>query len=116
MTILEPDKGGNAAEITQEVATPACWQCESYVEDWPNRNQGVCATLGDRMRRMGLPVVGNVTVAQDGDEARAVPPDAAGAGPGAAVVAALAADVSRRITTRRLALGLNDRYDGTVYS
>ncbi|WP_029460341.1 hypothetical protein [Solidesulfovibrio alcoholivorans] len=57
-----------------------------------------------------------LSVAQDGDEARAVPPDAAGAGSGAAVVAALAADVSRRITTRRLALGLNDRYDGTVYS
>lgn len=61
-----------------------------------------------------------LAVAHGGDAARAVSPDAAGADLGAAVVAPsptdLAADLSRRITTRRLALGLNDRYDGTVYS
>jgi carbon-monoxide dehydrogenase catalytic subunit len=58
-------------------------------------------------------------VAQDGDDARA---PASGVGLAGRPTAAspspadLAADLSRRITTRRLALGLNDRYDGTVYS
>lgn len=67
MTVIEPNKGGNAATVAEDVAVPACWQCESYRQDWPNRNRGVCATLGDRLRRMGLPIVGDVTVAQDGD-------------------------------------------------
>jgi carbon-monoxide dehydrogenase catalytic subunit len=54
-------------------------------------------------------------VAQGGGEAQAAPPEAADPAL-AGLPAELAAAVSRRITARRLALGLNDRYDGTVYS
>ena len=54
-------------------------------------------------------------VAQGGGETQAAPPEAAGPAL-AGLPAELAAAVSRRITARRLALGLNDRYDGTVYS
>lgn len=67
MTILEPTKGGNVVEVCQPCAVPACWQCSNYTEDWPNRNQGECMTLGNKLRAMGLPVVGAVTVAQHGD-------------------------------------------------
>ena len=88
---------------------------------------GLCEAAGAELASTGLadfcghmdlgPVL---VVAQDGDDARALAPAAADTGLGAAVAspspADLAADVSRRITTGRLALGLNDRYDGTVYS
>ena len=54
-------------------------------------------------------------VAQGGGAAQAATPEAADPAL-AGRPAELAAAVSRRITARRLALGLNDRYDGTVYS
>jgi hypothetical protein len=69
MTILEPTKGGNVVEVCQPCAVPACWQCESVMGDWQSTRRGYCSTLGNRLRKMGLPVVGDVPVAMDGDPA-----------------------------------------------